>query len=77
MLKVSIITTLIFLGEIVFAQETTGRFQKVVNRLVESYNTADHEGIQRDFAKVMLEAFPLEKSKPFFAGVAVWEDPKS
>lgn len=69
MLRIGIVTVLIFIRGSLLAQETTNVFHKVVNRLVEAYNAADHEGIQRDFAKVMLEALPLEKSKPFFTGL--------
>lgn len=42
------------------------RFERVVNRMVQAINQADYPGIQRDFGQVMLDAFPLEKSKPFF-----------
>jgi biotin carboxyl carrier protein len=45
------------------------RFEKVVNPMVEAINKGDYEGIQRDFGKVLLDAFPLEKSKPFFEGL--------
>lgn len=49
------------------AQENQAqRFEKVVKAMIEAINNANHEGVQKDFSKVMLEAFPLEKSKPFF-----------
>jgi hypothetical protein len=65
--KLNIAITLMFLAGIVFGQEiATERFEKVVNRMVEAINAADYVGIQRDFGKVMLDAFPLEKATPFF-----------
>jgi hypothetical protein len=42
------------------------RFQNVINNMVEAINNADYPGIQRDYGKVMLDAFPLEKSTAFF-----------
>ncbi len=48
------------------AQQPTERFEKVVNPMVKAINEADYVGIQKDFGQVMLDAFPLEKSKPFF-----------
>jgi hypothetical protein len=47
-------------------KKATDRFEKVVKPMVEAINKGDYESIQRDFGKVMLDAFPLEKSKPFF-----------
>ncbi len=47
-------------------EPATDRFEKVLNRMVKAINEADYLGIQRDFGQVMLDFFPLEKSKPFF-----------
>ena len=47
-------------------EPATNRFEKVLNRMVKAINEADYLGIQRDFGQVMLDFFPLEKSKPFF-----------
>ncbi|MBN1765893.1 MAG: peptidoglycan DD-metalloendopeptidase family protein [Sedimentisphaerales bacterium] len=44
----------------------TIRFEKVVQSMVTAINARDYEGIQKDFGKVMLDAFPLDKSRPFF-----------
>ena len=44
----------------------TARFEKVAERMARSINHHDFSAISLDFAKVMLEAFPIEKSKPFF-----------
>jgi murein DD-endopeptidase MepM/ murein hydrolase activator NlpD len=49
-----------------FAQEPIKRFQAVADRLVDAINGQDHPRIQKDFAKVMLDALPPAKSKPFF-----------
>ncbi|UCG49110.1 MAG: peptidoglycan DD-metalloendopeptidase family protein [Phycisphaerales bacterium] len=44
----------------------TARFEEVAERMARSINHRDFSAISLDFAKVMLEAFPIEKSKPFF-----------
>lgn len=67
MRKLSIAFALTLLAGTAFGQETTtDRFVKVLNRMVEAINTANYDGIQRDFGKEMLDAFSLEKSTPFF-----------
>ncbi len=48
------------------AEEPADRYKAVVDRMVDAINKEDYPGIQADFAKIMLDAFPLEKSKPFF-----------
>ena len=52
-----------------WAAQATDRFDKVVNRMVKAINDANWPGVQADFAKIMLDAFPLEKSTPFFQGL--------
>ena len=60
-----------FLVALVSAQEpATDRFEKVVSRMVKAINEGDYAGIQKDFGKVMLDAFPLEKSKTFFGNLS-------
>ncbi len=61
---VSIVISL--LAMTVFAEEPTHRFKVVVDRMVDAINEQDYVRIQQDFGKVMLDAFPLEKSEPFF-----------
>ena len=51
------------------AAQAMDRFEKVVNRMVKAINDANWPGVQADFGQVMLDAFPLEKSKPFFQGL--------
>ena len=54
-----------------FAQdEPISRFEKVVNRMVKAINEGNYPGIQADFGKVMLDAFPLEKLTPFFQSLS-------
>ena len=60
------ICLLLLLAAAAGAETDTDRFELVAGRLVEAINAADHEGIQRDFSQIMLEAFPIEKSRPFF-----------
>ncbi len=48
------------------AQDPAERYVKVVGRMVEAINAGDYPGTQRDFSKIMLDAFPLEKAEPFF-----------
>jgi hypothetical protein len=50
----------------VFAVKPTRRFKVVVDQMVDSINKKDFLGIQKDYGKAMLDAFPLEKSIPFF-----------
>jgi murein DD-endopeptidase MepM/ murein hydrolase activator NlpD len=70
-MKKKYIVIVMFLSVLLVAatEASTARFEKVVNRMVKAINEADYPGIQTDFAKVMLDAFPLEKSKPFFANM--------
>jgi hypothetical protein len=57
---------------LVSAQESaTGRFEKVVNRMVEAINEKDYAGAGRDFARSMEEFFPLEKRPLFFENLSV------
>lgn len=51
-------------------QTATERFEKVINRLVESINKPDYVGIQRDFGEEMLKALPLEASTAFFKSLS-------
>ncbi len=60
---------LLFLASALQAQDATQRFEKVVNRMVEVINDANWPGVQTDFGQVMLDFFPLEKSKLFFEGL--------
>jgi hypothetical protein len=46
--------------------QSNDRFAKVTERLVAAINAEEYEKVQQDFGKVMLDAFPIEKSKPFF-----------
>ena len=50
----------------VSAAEPEDRFRIAVDRMVSAMNDQDYLRIQQDFGKVMLDAFPLSKSKPFF-----------
>jgi murein DD-endopeptidase MepM/ murein hydrolase activator NlpD len=60
---------LFLLPSVLSAAQTPERFEKVVNRLVKAINEANWPGTQADYGKVMLDFFPLEKSKPFFEGL--------
>ncbi|MBN1588264.1 MAG: peptidoglycan DD-metalloendopeptidase family protein [Pirellulales bacterium] len=55
-----------FLTTMASAEEPAQRFQVVADRMVKAINEQDYPGIQQDFGKVVLDGFPLEKSKPFF-----------
>ena len=52
-----------------WAAQATDRFEKVVNKMVKAINEANWPGVQSDFSQVMLNAFGLEKSTPFFQGL--------
>ena len=67
MKKLILLVIFICSVSVAYAQyEPTAKFEKVVNRMVEAINKADYPGIQADFGKVMLDAFPLDKLTPFF-----------
>lgn len=51
------------------AQESTERFSKVAERLVQAINAQDYPATRRDFSQAMLEDLTLEKSKQIFAEV--------
>jgi len=71
MKKISIVLALLTSTVVVSAQEPrTDRFEKVVNRMVKAINDTNYPEIQRDFALVMLDFLPLEKSKPFFQSLS-------
>jgi murein DD-endopeptidase MepM/ murein hydrolase activator NlpD len=70
MKKLVLISLVLFLlPSAVSAAEVTDRCEKVVNRMVKAINDANWQGVQTDFAKITLDAFPLEKSTPFFQGL--------
>jgi hypothetical protein len=67
MKRLFMVLALLFSAVLVSAQDLpTDRFEKVVNRMVKAINDANYPGIQADFSKIMLDAFPLEKLTPFF-----------
>lgn len=60
-----LISTLIIFIPMVFAEDQGGRFEGVAKRLVEAINCENYPAIQQDFNKIMIKAFPIEKSRPF------------
>ena len=64
--KLASIIVLFLPAMTVSAEESQQRFKVVVDRMVNAINEEDYPRIQEDFGKVMLDAFPLKKSKPFF-----------
>jgi murein DD-endopeptidase MepM/ murein hydrolase activator NlpD len=63
---ISVLLILLVSASVSSAREATARFEKVVNRMVRAINDANWPGVRADFGKEMLDAFPLEKLKPFF-----------
>jgi murein DD-endopeptidase MepM/ murein hydrolase activator NlpD len=57
------------LSSAALSAQPTDRFEKVANRLVKAINEANWPGTQADFSQIMLDAFGLEKSTPFFQGL--------
>lgn len=57
---------IVLLAVATYAGDAEQRFQQVADRLVKAINEQDNLSIQQDFGQVMLDAFPLERSKPFF-----------
>ncbi len=64
--KYIVVTIVALVAGIGLAQDPAERYVKVAGRLVEAINAGDYPGTMRDFSKIMLEAFPLEKAEPFF-----------
>jgi hypothetical protein len=48
-------------------ERTKETFPEVAGRMVKAINAADYEGVRKDFNKVMLDAFPVEKCRTFFS----------
>lgn len=53
----------------VSAEEAVDRFKVVADRMVDAINKQDYPRVEKDFSGIMLKAFPLKKSVPFFKGV--------
>ena len=71
MRKIFVVLIILFSAVCVSAEEKNAtRFEKVVNRMVKAINDADYPAAQADFAKVMLDFLPLDKSKPFFENLS-------
>jgi murein DD-endopeptidase MepM/ murein hydrolase activator NlpD len=71
MRRLFIVSAVLFSVVLARAQEPAAdRFEKVMNRMVKAINDANYPEIQKDFAQVMLDVLPLEKSKPFFQGLS-------
>jgi hypothetical protein len=66
--RYGLVCCIVFLWSMATARgaETADRFDNVVNRMVQAINAENYEGIQQDFGQVLLDAFPLDKSTPFF-----------
>jgi len=65
------LTLLVMLSLVASAEENTaGRFEKVVNRMVKAINEKDYAGTGEDFDQTMEDFFPLEKRKPFFENLS-------
>jgi hypothetical protein len=52
-----------------WGQAGAERYEKVVQRLVETVNAQDYAGTRRDFNQAMLDALPLEKAEAVFKGL--------
>ena len=50
-------------------QESIARYERVVKDIVKAINAGDYAGVQKDFGPVMLQAFPLDKTKAFFGAL--------
>jgi hypothetical protein len=67
MQRLFVVSVILLSAGLVSAQEpATARFEKVVNRMVAAINEANYPEIQRDFAKIMRDAFPLKECRQFF-----------
>ncbi len=62
---------LLLFNNVVFAGTDSphSRFERIASRMVKAINEQNHPTIQQDFGDVMLKAFSLDKSKPFFTNL--------
>ncbi len=60
---------LLILPSVALSAQATDRFDRVAGRMIRAINDANWPGVQADFSKMVLDAFPLEKSTPFFQGL--------
>jgi hypothetical protein len=51
-------------------ENTAGRYEKVVSRIVKAINKGDYARIGKDFDQTMEDFFPIEKRKPFFENLS-------
>jgi hypothetical protein len=66
-LVVAMMIIIVSMGHTVLAEEApSARFEKVLNKMVAAINAEDFKAIEQDFSQTMVDAFPIEKSKPFF-----------
>jgi murein DD-endopeptidase MepM/ murein hydrolase activator NlpD len=67
MRRAVVVSIVVLLAVAAWAEESpTKRFEAVAERMVKALNAGDYTAIERDFAKIMRDAFPLAKSKPFY-----------
>ena len=71
--RIELIACVLFLLAAVSAngQEPADRFEKVVKQMVQSINAENYSAAQEDFSKMMLDALPLEKWKPFWENLVI------
>jgi len=51
-------------------ENTAGRYEKIVNRMVKAINKGDYVRIGNDFDQTMEDFFPIQKRKPFFKNLS-------
>ncbi len=66
MKQIPTILLLLLMPMLTIAEAPTQRFKIVIDRMVDAINKQDYPRVQQDFGKIMLEAFPLKTSQPFF-----------
>lgn len=65
-MKRCLVMLVLLLATSALAEENaTGRFEKVINKIVKAINEGNPADIGMDFDKTMEDFFPLEKRKPF------------
>ncbi len=65
-----VLAAMAFVGAALGQETSPDKYEKVLGRLVEAYNSGDYSLIRRDFAKIMLEAFPEERATYFFTSLS-------
>jgi hypothetical protein len=69
MKKMIFVSVMLLSVSMVSANDSLERYDVVVNRMVKAINDTNWTGARADFSQMMNNAFPIDKSTPFFEGL--------